>query len=104
MSESTKPVIVPNDASADECNLKYGERYGVDWVYEGKRAVSRICCFLNCGQPSEFEIWDEGEQDPHMGGTDACEAHVGALIGSVPPTEPNGPWTVRCIAPCPTPA
>ncbi len=29
--------------------------------------------------------------------TDSCEDHLGVLIGSVPPTEPKGPWRIDLI-------
>ena len=31
---SINPVLVPESVSADEANEKYGERYGIDWVYD----------------------------------------------------------------------
>lgn len=34
--KKNNPVIVSDKASADTCNTKYGERYGVDWEYRGK--------------------------------------------------------------------
>lgn len=59
--------------------------------------ATRHCCFIPCDKPAEFEITDEGEPMIYDAQTDACEEHVGALIGSVAPTEPKGPWTVRPI-------
>lgn len=32
-------VYVPDDACADECNRKYGDRYGVDWEYRGRTVM-----------------------------------------------------------------
>lgn len=50
-----------------------------------------------CDKDAEFEIHDEQEQRPGMGVTDACEEHIGMLLGSVPPTEPKGPWRIILI-------
>lgn len=32
-----KPVIVPGTTDADQANKRYGEAYGVDWVYAKKK-------------------------------------------------------------------
>lgn len=40
-----KTVIVPDTMSADEANVKYGERYGIDWAY-----------LHNAKEPSKKEI------------------------------------------------
>lgn len=63
-----------------------------------QRRGHRYCCFLGCPKPAEFEIWDENERRPDIGATDACEDHVGALLGSLPPVEPTGPWRVVVLA------
>jgi hypothetical protein len=31
----SQPIKVPDDTDAGDANRKYGERYGVDWEYEG---------------------------------------------------------------------
>lgn len=31
------PIVVPDDMPSTEANTKYGESYGVDWVYAGKK-------------------------------------------------------------------
>lgn len=39
------------------------------------------CCQPDCGQPAEFRIeWNAGPDNY----TEACEAHVGALLGHRP--------------------
>ena len=55
--------------------------------------VRRSCFFVGCDKSPEFEIWDENENCPDIGPTDACIDHVGQLLGSVPPTEPKS-WRV----------
>jgi hypothetical protein len=57
----------------------------------------RHCYHLGCGKNAAFEIYDNNERRPDCSFTDACEEHVGALLGSLPPTEPKGPWTVVAI-------
>ena len=54
----------------------------------------RECLFIGCNKIAEFEIYDSNERRPDTGPTDACIAHVGELLGSVPPVEPVGPWMV----------
>jgi hypothetical protein len=43
-------------------------------------------------------VEDQGEERPDMRLTYSCELHLGAMVSSVPPTKPGGPWIVRCIA------
>lgn len=38
----------------------------------------RTCCITECGKPAEWSIWNAS--DPHDY-TDACEEHVGDLLG-----------------------
>ena len=46
---------------------------------EGDR---RWCCHHDCEKDAEFEIYGVGEGlDPYSNVTDACEEHVGALLG-----------------------
>jgi len=52
---------------------------------------------IGCQADAEYEIFDENERRPDCGYTDACAKHVGELLGSVPPTQPVGPWRVFCI-------
>ena len=59
--------------------------------------TTRECLFVGCSKIAEFEIYDSNERRPDCGATDACEEHVGALLGSLPPTQPIGPWTVITI-------
>ena len=56
-----------------------------------------ICCFEGCGKPAEFKVFDSNEPRYDVAETHACEAHLGALIGSVEPTEPSGPFHVHPI-------
>ena len=53
------------------------------------------CQVDDCGLPAVFEIIDSNEHRPDHCGTLTCENHLGHLVGSVPPTLPDGPWTVR---------
>lgn len=55
---------------------------------------SLTCCFDGCGQPAEFQVIDENEPRYDIAETHACAVHLGALIGSVEPTAPVGPWRV----------
>jgi len=59
--------------------------------------LNRPCCFPTCPDKAEFEIQDQGECRCDIAATDACEKHVGALIGSVPPTKPIGPLLIISI-------
>ena len=38
-AQAARPVVVPDDMPSTEANTKYGESYGVEWVYEGKTAA-----------------------------------------------------------------
>lgn len=58
----------------------------------------RQCAAIGCDRPAEFEIYDQQERRPDVGFTDACEDHVGLLLGSVPPVLPVGPWSVYILA------
>ena len=42
---------------------------------------ARSCCFVGCDEHAEFEIIDIADPRPDAAFTDACEAHVGALLG-----------------------
>jgi hypothetical protein len=55
------------------------------------------CCFDGCGKLAEFKVFDSNEHRYDVAETHACDAHLGALIGSVEPTEPKGPWNVYPI-------
>ncbi len=57
----------------------------------------RMCCFDNCDKPAEYEIFDNNDPDPYGSYTDSCTDHVGHLLGSIPPVEPIGPWSVQPI-------
>ena len=53
------------------------------------------CCYIGCERDAEFEVWDTNDSRPDSQGvTQACVGHLGALIGSCPPVEAAGPWTV----------
>lgn len=56
----------------------------------------RHCCFDGCNTPAEFNIVrDPQGVDPYEG-TDACETHVGALLGYT--SQPfTGGWHVEPI-------
>jgi len=56
-----------------------------------------ICCYPNCGKPADYIIFDTQERQPGAGETHACTDHVGFLLGSIPPTEPIGPWSIYPI-------
>lgn len=60
-----------------------------------------LCCFPSCfaaGTPAEFEIY--GESQLPDDNTQACEAHVGTLLGSFKePSHQNRSWTVVVHAP-----
>ena len=56
------------------------------------------CCVPECLKDAEFAIYDENERRPGFGETFACEAHVGGLLGSTPPTPSRGPWRVFTVA------
>jgi len=57
------------------------------------------CCHSGePNHPADWEITDEGERRPDLGVTYSCHEHLAELIGSVPPTKPVGPWTVRQLA------
>jgi len=54
------------------------------------------CCHIGEPKhPADLEITDEGERRPDMAITHSCHEHLAEMIGSVPPTEPVGPWVVR---------
>ena len=55
------------------------------------------CCFGGCGRKADFRIIYKGDDRYDVAETHACETHVGALLGSVPPVSPNGPWDVSII-------
>lgn len=58
--------------------------------------MKRHCCYPGCGKRAEFEIYDSNDRRPDQG-TEACEDHLGHLVGGVPPVEPVGPWLVYPI-------
>ncbi len=62
-----------------------------------EEGMKRKCCFVGCSKDAEFVIYDQNDRRPDCCYSDACEEHVGALIGSVYPTEPKGPWVVIAI-------
>lgn len=64
----------------------------------GKKRDVPQCCNVGCLAPADFEVEDQGEERPDMRLTYSCELHLGAMVSSVPPTKPGGPWIVRCIA------
>lgn len=49
----------------------------------------RHCCFVDCGKPAEFELITVRRKgiagpDLYSDNTDACEKHVGELLGYQP--------------------
>ncbi len=56
--------------------------------------MAEKCQVEGCETDAVFAIFDTLEPRPDVTGTLACEKHVGELIGSVAPTEPNGPWGI----------
>ena len=62
----------------------------------GIATVERYCCYMRCEKGvAEFEItWGNGPDDF----TDACEDHVGALIGHHLDQRPPDHYVVRPIA------
>ncbi len=59
------------------------------------------CCFLDCDHEAEFDIY--GDSAHHEDNTQACEAHVGALLGTPDwllekRGRPTRAWTVVPIA------
>lgn len=52
LSAQAAPIVVPDDMPSTEANTKYGESYGVDWVYEGKKAAP-----VAVGKREAFEAW-----------------------------------------------
>ncbi len=56
--------------------------------------VPEKCQAMGCDRNAAFSIFDTLEPRPDVTGTFACEEHLGSLIGSVEPTEPNGPWGI----------
>ncbi|QOQ83673.1 hypothetical protein INP81_07300 [Comamonas thiooxydans] len=51
-AQAARPVVVPDDMPSTEANTKYGESYGVDWVYEGKTASPAVAAV-----PDERAPW-----------------------------------------------
>lgn len=49
------------------------------------------CCFLNCGDLAAFVIYGEHPDDY----TNACEDHVGALLGTPVGHPDNCRWVVE---------
>lgn len=57
------------------------------------------CCHVGeARHPADWEITDEGEKRPDLGIIHSCHKHLAEMIGSIPPTTPAGPWTVRTLA------
>ena len=57
-----------------------------------------ICCKPGCDREADYEIVDTNEPRSPEAFTQACVDHVGALLGSLPPTKPTGPWSVYPLA------
>ncbi len=55
------------------------------------------CCFEGCHKEAAYMIFDTMETRYDLAETHSCVLHVGKLIGSVPPTDPTGPWTIYVI-------
>jgi hypothetical protein len=54
------------------------------------------CCLVGCEEAAEYEIIDKADPRPDAAFTQACEAHVGALLGHLPdlPDDAANEWTV----------
>lgn len=62
------------------------------------QAGDQECCYPSCSRPAEFDVHDNNEQRPDLDLL-ACSEHLSDALGSVPPTEPTGPWTVSLLSP-----
>ncbi|WP_131421499.1 hypothetical protein, partial [Comamonas thiooxydans] len=62
-AQAARPVFVPDDMPSTEANTKYGESYGVDWVYEGKTAAPAAVAWSMPAEPTEqmIEVLMAGE-------------------------------------------
>ncbi len=81
----------------DGVNIIYKEQVcGVSDMCPGISKSSKRCCFVGCDKAAEFEIYDSNDKRD-CNYTHACTDHVGHLLGSVPPTKPDGPWTIVII-------
>ncbi|WP_054074782.1 hypothetical protein [Comamonas testosteroni] len=62
-AQAARPVVVPDDMPSTEANTKYGESYGVDWVYEGKTAAPAAVAWSMPAEPTEqmIEVLMAGE-------------------------------------------
>jgi hypothetical protein len=79
----------------------YAERYfrerGIDLDDPAVDRTNPHCCFMGCGKPPEWSIYDQGDNSPDAG-TDACTAHVGELLGRRPDLVPLGrPWAFTVV-------
>jgi len=63
-------------------------------IAEAEATKVEKCQVEGCGKDAVFAIFDTQERRPDITGTLACEDHLGSLIGSVPPTSPDGPWSI----------
>ncbi len=69
-----------------------------------------FCCTIGCDKPATFEIFAvrgkvNAGPDPYADVTQACEAHVGALLGWQPDcVDPDGvSWLVYSLPVTPPP-
>lgn len=60
------------------------------------------CCWIGCGEEAEFEIQNVSPGADYYDFTQACEVHVGALLGSNNES-PGVAWEVHCLTRHPRP-
>ena len=78
--------------------------YTTDQPHPMMNDESRFCCAIGCKSDAEFEVLTlNGGPDPYSDSTDACETHVGALLGYQPsaPHPENVYWEVHALAETP---
>lgn len=61
-----------------------------------KRAERKLKC-QNCEEDAVYLIIDTKETRHDIQESHSCERCLGKLIGSVPPTKPEGPWHIYLI-------
>ena len=69
-----------------------------DWLRKQARVQTVVpsCCVIGCGNPAEFGI--HGGSGHFEDATEACENHVGTLLGTPDWLEPdNKQWTVAAL-------
>ncbi len=73
-----------------------GDRFVGSKIQAPEKAMSNApCCHIPCGELAEFDIYGETRPDDV---TQACEAHVGALLGSPVGALENRRWVVVALS------